>query len=254
MNTVAGVRQQTQVQWSWAGIGRKALDSLYALLWVGFIVVCLRVAASTGVGPMVQRIEVTGAFRYLRPQEVASGLIQVARGPLMGVNLEYLRQVALSVPWVEQARVSRVWPDRIQVLLFERQPVARWKEHSYLSSHGEVFTPGVFMDIQGLPALAGPDGEASYVRQQYLSIAALLRPMNLHISMLRLTERMSWEITLDQGVMIKVDNQDTLAKMQRFAVLYQRELNGQMDRIISVDLRYHNGVAIAWKPELTHRQ
>ena len=36
-------------------------------------------------------------------------------------------------------------------------------------------------------------------------------------------------------------------KLQRFLWLYQRELAPYADRIASVDLRYRNGLAVAWK-------
>ena len=59
---------------------------------------------------------------------------------------------------------------------------------------------------------------------------------------------MSWVVRLDDGVEIRVDNTDTFNKLQRFVVLYRQELQGQMDRVESVDLRYLNGAAVAWKP------
>ena len=35
--------------------------------------------------------------------------------------------------------------------------------------------------------------------------------------------------------------------MRRFAVVYEKELKEQIDKIERVDLRYANGLAVAWR-------
>ena len=47
--------------------------------------------------------------------------------------------------------------------------------------------------------------------------------------------------------MAGVDAQDTLAKLERFTVLYDRQLAADIGSIARIDLRYRNGVTIGWR-------
>ena len=38
-----------------------------------------------------------------------------------------------------------------------------------------------------------------------------------------------------------------IEKMRRFAVVHEKELKEQIDKIERVDLRYANGLAVAWR-------
>ncbi len=226
------------------------MNVVYGLALSLFLLVLLRTVALIRHAPMVEHVQVVGAFQHIHPSGLAKTLTGVARGPILDVDLTQIRQVALQSPWVEQAWVSRIWPNRIDVHLIERTPVARWGRSGYLSSLGQVFDPPAAdtVTISGLPELDGPVGQENMVMQQYLSMNALLKPLGLRIASLQLTDRMSWVVHLDDGVEIKVDNTDIFNKLQRFVVLYRQELQGQMDRVDSVDLRYLNGAAVAWKP------
>ncbi len=226
------------------------LKITYALSLGLFILFVLRTVELIRHAPMIEHVQVVGAFQHIHPSGLAQTLTGVARGSILSVDLDQVRQVAMQSPWVEQAWVSRVWPNRIDVHLIERSPVARWGHAGFLSSLGEVFYPQAAdtTNIVGLPELDGPVGQENLVMQQYLGMNALFKPLGLRIASLQLTERMSWVVRLDDGVEIRVDNTDTFNKLQRFVVLYRQELQGQMDRVESVDLRYLNGAAVAWKP------
>jgi cell division protein FtsQ len=95
--------------------------------------------------------------------------------------------------------------------------------------------------------LAGPRAQARYVLQQYQAMDSLLRRVGLRIDALQLTSRMSWVLSLEGGVQVLVDGQDTLAKLERFTLLYDRQLASEVGSIASIDLRYRNGVAIGWR-------
>jgi len=58
---------------------------------------------------------------------------------------------------------------------------------------------------------------------------------------------MSWLVKLEGGIEVLVDAQDTLAKLERFTVLYDRQLAADIGSIARIDLRYRNGVAIGWR-------
>jgi cell division protein FtsQ len=69
---------------------------------------------------------------------------------IFSVPLDERRRRLLAIDWVEDASVSRIWPDRLVVRLRERKPVA------YV-----LFRPGVLL-IDAYGALLGPPPQAQF--------------------------------------------------------------------------------------------
>lgn len=173
----------------------------------------------------------------------------VAHGGYFTASLAAIRAAAMQSTWVDNAVVSREWPDGLHVVVSEKQPVARWGDQGLISTHGDVFQPPASAAVGSLPILFGPAGKARYVMEQFRIMNSILRTLGLHIVELQLTDRMSWFMRLDNGVQLVVDQDDTIDKLQRFAYLYQRQLAPDVGRIATIDLRYRNGVAVGWKFE-----
>lgn len=195
----------------------------------------------------IQSVQVMGDFRRINHEDIRGRIDHLVDGDYFTTNLVAVRAAVLRSPWVENAVVSRNWPNIVRVQLTERQPVARWGEKGLISARGELFTPPELGSTSGLPMLFGPADKAQLVMEQYRVMNTILHDLNLHIAELQLTDRMSWNLRLDNGMSVVVDSVDTIAKLQRFAFLYQRQLAADAANIASVDLRYRNGVAVGWK-------
>lgn len=195
----------------------------------------------------IRTVTLSGSLQQSDRGELQAAVDAVVRGNYFNANLADVQAAALRFPWVASATVSRQWPDGLLVSIQEKQPVARWSDDSLLSRQGEVFRPRAAHDVDTLPMLSGPRAQAPFVLGQYQAMDGLLRRVGLRITSLALTDRMSWIITLEGGVRILVDGQDTLAKLERFTVLYDRQLAADMGAIARIDLRYRNGVAIGWR-------
>jgi len=133
------------------------------------------------------------------------------------------------------------------VTLVEKRALAHWGDDGLVSSHGDVFRPQRVVGLGDLPRLDGPRAQSRFVLQQYQAMDRILHRVGLRIESLQLTSRMSWLLTLEGGVEVLVDAQDTLAKLERFTVLYDRQLAADIGSIARIDLRYRNGVAIGWR-------
>lgn len=225
----------------------RVLNTLLIMLLAVLVVMVIRMVAPLTHGMVLQSVRVSGEFHQLRREELSLLLAAQIRGGQMGLDIEKVRRAAEQSPWVESARVSRVWPDGLLVQVSERKPVARWGSESYISASGAVFTPAALTTIGDLPILFGPADHASYVMDQFRAMNAILKPLSMRIVELQLTDRMSWMMRLDNGLIIVVDQQEMLSKMQRFTRLYEKQLAPDVGRIASIDLRYRNGAAVAWK-------
>jgi len=54
-------------------------------------------------------------------------------------------------------------------------------------------------------------------------------------------------VTTKQGVELLLGRDQIIEKMRRFTAIYQQALVQESDRIARIDLRYANGLAVAWR-------
>lgn len=195
----------------------------------------------------ISHVVIAGELAQTDRPALQAALERTVRGNFFNANLSDLAAVARRFPWVASVTVSRQWPDAVRVRISEKQAVARWSDDGLVASTGEVFRPSHARGVDTLPLLAGPRAQAAYVLAEYREMDKVLRRVGLRIDRLALTERMSWQLTLEGDIQLLVDNQDMLAKLERFTLLYDRQLASDIASIARIDLRYRNGVAIGWR-------
>lgn len=164
----------------------------------------------------------------------------------LSVDLLGIQQALEQLPWVDQARVSRIWPDQLKLEIVEQQPIARWGRQQWLNSRGQIFGGAVRETDESMPHLQGPDGSEEQVMQQYWSLTRTLRPMGFSIAGLEMTARGSWFVMTREGLELLLGRDEIMDKMRRFATIYEHELKEQINQIARIDLRYANGLAVAW--------
>lgn len=165
------------------------------------------------------------------------------------VDLAALKNRLEQEPWVSRALISRSWPATIEIKIIERKPIAFWGKSHLMDHQGELFQPKSLADsdlMDALPKLEAPDNYSKWVLQQYHQINHLLRSIDVKIEGLALNSQMSWHLTLDNGISLKVDRQNTLEKLMQLVEAYPRL--AQMERPIEqIDLRYMNGFSVKWR-------
>lgn len=218
------------------------IAALAALMWgVSGLVTALQQKAPLAI------VEVEGDISPADRDELAARLKPVVQGSYFSTDLVAIRDAVLVSPWIESMSVQRRWPDGIRVLVVEKKAVARWGDKSFVSARGEIFQPKIGRAGTDLPLLFGPIGKTAYVMEQYRSFNDRFRVLGLKVVELHLTERRTWFLRFDTGMQLILDQNQINDKLQRFLWLYERELTPYADRIASIDLRYRNGLAVAWK-------
>ncbi|MEB3753123.1 cell division protein FtsQ/DivIB [Acinetobacter sp. MD2(2019)] len=195
----------------------------------------------------VADLEVVGTDSPIQTQQVMAQVKPVMQNNYFTSDLEQIRDRALQVSWVERVVVSRAWPNAIRVRVIPRHGIARWGTGRLLSDSGEVFSEAVIQPHTDLPLMHGPISQAQLMMRRYNEINQLFQPFNLHLTELYLTERMTWFMQFDSGLRIIVDQDQTMSKLQRLSQLAGSDLKPVWSQIVTVDLRYRNGLAIQWK-------
>lgn len=225
-------------------------------LVVVFVVLCLGV-----IGTWIARhpiwnlraISVHGEVSHqnavgLRAQLAAQMRKQLSAS-FLTVDLQQVRALFQTVPWVREARVQREFPNRLRVTLEEHQAVAWWGQAGsgqLVSRLGEVFDASPD-DGDGLPELAGPVEQAPQVWALYQVLSAELARLEMGLVRLELNERGNWRAELDNGARMELGRgtpEDLLERTRRFTATLGQLTQRYPGALQTVDLRYPNGYAL----------
>lgn len=218
------------------------------LLCLLLIAVAVYQAASVITSQPVARVVVNGDFRQVDQRAIVDQVQPFLTEGFVLLDLEGIRQQLLQQPWIFDVSVSRRWPDQIVIAVVEQMPIANWGESAYLNHRGELFKPAAGRVVSdNLPRLAGPDNRAAEVMDHFRELGEVLSQESLTLEQLVLNERGSWSAKLDSGVAIVLGTGETMEKVRRLLLAYRQGLSADFSSIKTVDMRYNNGFAVAWK-------
>ncbi|WP_044872044.1 cell division protein FtsQ/DivIB [Pseudomonas sp. LFM046] len=195
----------------------------------------------------IAKVNVQGDLSYISQQAVQQRIAPYIAASFFSIDLASMRRELEQMPWIAHAEVRRVWPDQVMVRLEEQLPIARWGDEALLNNQGQAFAPRELAHYEQLPQLWGPQRAQEQVMQQYQMLSQMLRPLGFSIARLELRERGSWFLSTGQGVELLLGRDHLVEKMRRFISIYEKTLKDQMANIERVDLRYPNGLSVAWR-------
>ena len=195
----------------------------------------------------VRSVRFEGDFRYLQPNELQALIGEELRSGFFHANLRHLRAALLVNPWIREASVRRVWPDRLQIRVWEERAVARWVDGGFLNDGGEYFEREGGWNEDGLPLLNGPPGTQRQVLERLRAWQSLFAPHGLTVTQLELSERRSWKMRLNNGWLVMLGKDDLERRVRRTADIALKVLQKHSDRVERVDMRYPYGYAVRWK-------
>jgi cell division protein FtsQ len=195
----------------------------------------------------VRVISIDGSFQRVSPGEVEKAVAPFANQGFMSADLADIQRAVESLPWVDNARIARRWPNSLRVVVTEQTAAARWGESGLLNTRGELFVRAAAHVPPELPRLNGPEGTESQVSQRFLAAQGRMLEAGMRIAALRLDERGAWEIDLDSGVTVRLGRRDVDARLDRFIHTASQVIAHRLTEISYVDMRYSNGFAIGWR-------
>lgn len=161
-----------------------------------------------------------------------------------------------SVPWVRQAVVRRVWPNRLSVQLEEHKAAAIWSGREgatdkLVNSYGEVFEANLGdVEDDSLPSLSGPDGSSVHMLAMLGRLAPLFERLDAQVAALSLSGRGSWRAELDTGAEVELgrgSDEEVLARTERFIGTVTQVSSRYQRPLEYADLRHQDGYAVRLK-------
>lgn len=203
----------------------------------------------------LKTIRIEGAehaqLRHINPLIVRGVVLSRVKGNFFTANLDNVRQVFESVPWVRKATVRREWPNELIVTLEEHMPLGTWgADGKLLSVKGDVFTANLAEAEEDARLLAfdGPNGSEKEVVARLSDLNTWFAPLKLRAEKLELSGRYAWTVTLDNGVTVELGREKSSStlkeRVDRLVSIYPQLVARLQNRIENIDMRYPNGLAL----------
>lgn len=227
-----------------AAVGYSAVAGGYLATWAKEA----RDEVANAVGLRIAAVSISGSKEVSR-EEILTTAGVTGHASLLFLDAVAARARLLSNPWIADAAVLKLYPDRLQISTTERRAFALWQKNgrvSVIAADGTVLEPYIEDRYLGLPLVVGRGAELQAkdffaVLDRFADVRASLRAAVL------VAER-RWDLWLKNGVEIrlpesKVDQAlELLTKLDREKQLMSRD-------IVAVDLRLPDRVSVRLSDE-----
>ncbi|MGE4597324.1 MAG: cell division protein FtsQ/DivIB [Methylophilaceae bacterium] len=224
-------------------------DSLSSLKRVTLIIYVLIAACITFlIHEQLMRIDLPinnfileGEYQHIDREQINLITSRYIKGNFFKIDLKKIRKAFIKLPWVREASLRRKWPDKLIITIDEHKVIARWGGIGLINDRGEIFNAA---SEDNLPSFFGNNEFAKEITEKYNQINKILEKELMQVSIIRLSKRLSWEITTDNHIKIALGKKDILNKLEQFIKNYQFVLAELKSTIEYVDLRYKNGFSV----------
>jgi len=194
----------------------------------------------------ISSIEINGPFQRVTALQIEEAISEEIDMGFVDADLDRIQSRITELPWIDQARVTRRWPSRLSIAVTEQVPAAIWGESGLLNTRGELFVTEARHVPAELPRLSGPEGTSGEVARRYLAVRDQLIPVGLDVRRVSLDARGSWEMTLGNGIEVRLGRRDVAERTELFLAVVADIITGRATDIEYVDMRYGNGFTIGW--------
>lgn len=213
----------------------------------------------------IRSVRVEGTFKYLDVEQLQKVVESNLEGGFFDLDIQSIQDAVKTLGWVDQVSVRRIWPDTVSIRVTEHVPLARWKKSGLINKRGEWFDVAQDQSVKMLPEFSGPEGRSLKLTEHYRDIMEILNPVGLDIALLTMDQRRTWEISLSNGINIKLGKSEIESRLKRFVRIYpllleqlsaglslegMSSMGSLANKVGAIDLRYTNGFSIRWQREL----
>jgi len=203
----------------------------------------IRDAAANTLGFRIAAISLTGPKEVSR-EEILTTAGVTGRASLLFLDADAARARLLANPWIADAAVLKLYPDRLQITITERQAFALWQKDGrvgVIAADGTVLEPFVEDRYLRLPRVVGRGAERQAkdflaILDRYPDIRSLLRASVL------VAER-RWNLRLNNGIDVRLPETNVAQALDRLVAL-EREKKLLSRDIVAIDLRLPDRVTV----------
>lgn len=190
----------------------------------------------------LRTVQLTNAPKQVDLNQLNQVIKRTVGGSFFTVDIEQTRRSFEQLPWVRKVNIRRHFPWGLEVTLEEHVAMARWNNVALVNTYGEVFAG---QSANSLPDFNGEPDTSVQVAALYTSFNQQLGLVQRGIAQINLSPRYSWQLKLDNGVILELGREQMQQRLERFVTVYPYSLAMMAGNINYVDLRYRNGFAVS---------
>jgi len=221
-----------------------AAGFLTALASMVFVLAAVLLLQRSTLFPL-REMTVRGSLAHTSGADIERAVHGRIDGNFFAVDLAQVRAALEGLPWVRDAEVRRVWPDRLEATLEEHVALARWAGGGLVDVLGERFDGA---SDAALPQFAGPPGTEAAVARRYRRFGEILAPLGAVPARVTLSPRYAWRLRLADGLAVELGrdapDDPVEARLARLVAAWPLTLGRMQKKHEYVDLRYPNGFAL----------
>ncbi len=193
-------------------------------------------SAANAAGMRIATVSLSGQ-RQVSREEIFAAAGVTDHSSLLFLDVAAARAKLEAIPWVAEATVRKLYPDRLQITVTEREAFALWQQQgkvSVIAADGTVLSGRIEQRLATLPFVVG-NGAAAKARG-FLAVLDKYPAIRDQVRASILVADRRWNLRLKSGIDIRLPDTDieqaldTLARLDREKGLLNRD-------IVAVDLR-----------------
>ena len=202
-----------------------------------------RDSAANAAGFRIAAISLTGPKEVSR-EEILTTAGVTGRASLLFLDAAAARTRLLANPWIADAAVLKLYPDRLQITITERQAFALWQKDgrvSVIAADGTVLEPFVENRYLGLPLVVGRGAQRQ--AKDFLAIVDRYPDIRSAVRASVLVAERRWNLRLNNGIDVRLPEANVEQALDRLVAL-DRDKKLLSRDIVAVDLRLPDRVTV----------
>ena len=202
-----------------------------------------RDGVANAVGFRIAAVSLTGSKEVSR-EEILTIAGVTGRASLLFLDADAARARLLANPWIADAAVLKLYPDRLQITVTERLAFAIWQKDgrvSVIAEDGTVLEPFVEDRYRSLPMVVGRG--AARQAKDFLAVIARYPDIQTQLRASIFVAERRWNLRLNNGIDVRLPEGDVDQALDRLVTL-DREKKLLSRDIVAVDLRLPDRVSV----------
>ena len=192
--------------------------------------------------------------QHVKPKELKKLVIMELNGTALTTDLGPIYKSVLSHPWIKEATVRRIWPNKILVNLVEHNIIGVWSDGRFVTQAGKLlqFDKRQSESINKekncfLLKLDGPNETVTAVLDKARMISKKAIKVGLQTTGVQLTNQYDWRVFFSNGMKMELGGENLETPLEKRLDNFFNSIAWVRKKIkkdlISVDLRYAQGFA-----------
>ena len=195
----------------------------------------------------VTSVHIEGLFVFVSKKQIEEAINEEMGENFVDVDIRKLKRRIEQNPWVESVSIRRVWPESLELVIYEQQPIARWGDRGIINKHGVLIDVDDNHTLSYLPEFFGKREDSNRIARWFLTSQSVFESMDLYIQGIAIDSKGEWTFLLNDNVELLLGRGEKKEKIERFLDVYSNHLASDFDNVKKIDLRYVRALAVSWK-------